>query len=99
MWMTEIVAARQTMVAWALRHLCRRHLFYLFELGMQAWLNEFQGDSFRLVRCSPHLWNEKATLYLDNSYLRKREYCDIMECNYGAYYQSCPWSKMCFSCY
>ncbi len=34
------------------------------ELEEQAWLNEFQGDSFRLFS-SPHLWNENATLHLE----------------------------------
>jgi hypothetical protein len=66
---TVVVTAKQSMVAWALRHICCQHLYYLYELGVQAWLNEFQGDSFRLVGCSPHLWNDKATRYLGNSYL------------------------------
>lgn len=42
----------------------------VYELKEQAWLNEFQGDSFRLFS-SPHLWNENAMLYLE---LLKREH-------------------------
>lgn len=61
---SELVQEEKNMALWTWMRKDDEYCYDVCELGEQAWLNEFQGDSFRIFS-APHHWNENATLILD----------------------------------